>query len=1271
MKKYLVLMLAMALVLPALVVPGLAKNKAMNRTKPGPGVKPSDLFVNRTQPPQQETNQVTPVASRAVGFAISPPLRDMPSPAAERNSSINSGEEQGVEINEQNTFEGRRAIPGARGSIDPVIQTNLLQDKQTDAPSIALSMPSPTLTFEGLSSQDNLNASGGNTVMPPDTTGDVGPNHYVQNTNFLFQVFNKTGTALLPGGRRYSQLFGAVGGVCSTRNDGDPIVLYDQMADRWMISQFCTGTDPFTHQLIAYSTTPDPTGSYYLYDFQMPNIHFADYPKFGIWHDGLYMSGNIFTTVAATAYYGAGAFAFDRTRMIAGDPAATMIYVDVNQIEPGLFGQLPTDAEGYQAPPANLPELFCEFRANEFGDPFDAIRCYEYKPNFDNPASTTFTVLPDIPTAPFDPRDPAGRTDIEQPSPALSTEYLDAIGNRNMVRLTYRNEGTSASPVNNYTTNWPVNVSGVTPSTFATYQAGIRWTEFRRDPTLGVFTVRDQGTYVNGAISGATGENDWVGSISTDNQGSIALGYSASSTTLVPTIKWAGRTGAVPTGTLDQGEAVMFSSTGVQRATNSRWGDYSSLNVDPSDDCTFWYTNEYRLLANQANTGTPPFLWNTRVGSFKFPACTTSPRGSISGTVTFNGSPVVGATVRTTNGYVAITDGSGNYTMPVVGPDSYNMTAFKSGIGVAQATANGVTVTNGSNTVQNFAFTAAADVALGTVTITEGPFSNGNGRVDPGETGNIVVQLNDPSAAPATGVTATLTVKTPGADAKVAQPNTRTIGTINGNSSASNAGSPFKFTLAGTTPIGTTIQFVLKVDFGGGQSPELYGFSYFVGQANALTATIPNTTLDATAPPVTPPATAASTGTQTGRVVRTGVASGCGSPKANPGLNDTTPGRQYDAYVFQNTSTDSLCVTFTVNQTSTLLYAVVYGNGGFNPASPATNFLGDPGSSTASMTWSLDVPPLSSFTLVVHEVTAGAGIGQAYNATVSAVAYGQPPVHRRSDFDVDKKSDVAVFRPSEGNWYYRNSSNGVTQSRNWGLSTDIPVPGDYDGDGQTDFAVYRPSEGNWYVINSFDGSGSVRNWGNSTDIPVPGDYDGDGKTDYAVFRPSEAKWYLTLSWSGTNTTVSWGNTTDKPVPGDYDGDGKTDLATFRPSEGNWYIRRSTGGTTVKGWGLSTDILVPGDYDGDRKTDLAIYRPSEGNWYIINSSTNAGTSRGWGLSTDIPVPGDFDGDGKADIAIFRPSEGNWYIINSSNNSMTLLNLGTTGDRPVPLDSTPTP
>jgi hypothetical protein len=276
-----------------------------------------------------------------------------------------------------------------------------------------------------------------------------------------------------------------------------------------------------------------------------------------------------------------------------------------------------------------------------------------------------------------------------------------------------------------------------------------------------------------------------------------------------------------------------------------------------------------------------------------------------------------------------------------------------------------------------------------------------------------------------------------------------------------------------------------------------------------------------------------------------------------------------------------------------------------------------------------------------------------------ACSFNPVTVQSRADFDGDGKTDISVFRPSEGNWYLNRTTAGFTAGA-WGVASDKVMPGDYDGDGKADLAVFRPSEGNWYILQSSNNGVRIDGFGLSGDVPQAGDFDGDDKTDPAVFRPSENNWYIANSTGGT-TIATFGTSGDIPVRADYNGDGKTDIAVFRPSTNEWWIANSGGAIGVATFGSTGDKLVPADYDGDNKDDVAIYRPSTGAWWILNSSTASVSVVNFGNSTDVPVPGDYDGDGKDDQAIYR--NGTWWL-NRSTAGVISGAFGLPTDVPVP-------
>jgi len=262
-----------------------------------------------------------------------------------------------------------------------------------------------------------------------------------------------------------------------------------------------------------------------------------------------------------------------------------------------------------------------------------------------------------------------------------------------------------------------------------------------------------------------------------------------------------------------------------------------------------------------------------------------------------------------------------------------------------------------------------------------------------------------------------------------------------------------------------------------------------------------------------------------------------------------------------------------------------------------------------------------------------------------------------NDFDGDRNSDIAIFRPSTGEWYILGSTMGGTII-GWGESGDLPATGDYDGDGTTDVAVFRPSAGAWYLRRSTAG-GLFVPWGESGDVPVPADYDGDGITDVAVYRPSNNVWYVIRSRGGVRVQ-EWGDPGDVAAPADFDGDGIADFAIFRPSEG-WYLAQTSAGGKLVVVGGAGDEPLPADYDGDGRADPAFFRPGEGNWYLYRS-TAGDTVVGLGTSGDFPVAGDYDGDGVSDLGVFRDSEGGWYLEQSTAGSL-FVPWGESGDRAI--------
>ena len=514
---------------------------------------------------------------RAVKFDVSPPLRSM-KPIPPRKY-----EEREADRDRPSGLEG----PLGPQTPDTIVQTRV--GGRTGE------IPGPNTSFDGWS-----NMCGG--CAPPDPVGEVGPNHYVAMANNDFAIYSKAG-AVLFGPVNINTLWAGFGGECEVDNSGDPVVVYDQMADRWLLTQF-TASGPTFFNCLAISQTPDPTGSYFRYAFPtVPSINFPDYPKWAVWSDAYYFSTREFTN--GTTFAGIGAYAVDRAAVIAGNPSPQVIsFLATPASAGGMFnigdGLLPADLDGTTLPPGGSPEYFLGSMDDgaTYGAPQDALTLWKFHVDFGSPGSSTFTLANTLPVSPVDTFMPAPcpttRDCIPQPTTTVKIDHL-GYRQRPTYRLAYRNFGTHESLVTNQSVE--------APPTFA----GVRWYEIRSPNSAPV--IFQEGTY---SPAGTDSIHRWMGSIAMDHAGNMALGFSASAATgTFPSVWYTGRLAGDPLGQMPQGEGSIVNGIGSQTTTNHRWGDYTAMTVDPLDDCTFWYINEYYAVTSSST-------WRLRIGQFHF-----------------------------------------------------------------------------------------------------------------------------------------------------------------------------------------------------------------------------------------------------------------------------------------------------------------------------------------------------------------------------------------------------------------------------------------------------------------------------------------------------------------------------------------------------------------------------------------------------------------------------------------------------------------------------
>jgi hypothetical protein len=513
--------------------------------------------------------------SAAVRHDVSPPLRDMN--AGHLLPTIHGDKPL-------------RLLPSGPGGASPQTPGAL---QTTTGPQVATTNG---LNFNGVGDTSNTPSNPCN-CAPPDTNGAVGATQYVQWVNTAFAVYDKSTGALAPGFPKAGNvLWQGFGGPCAANNDGDIIAQYDKIAQRWVMTQFSVSTTPFL-QCVAVSQTSDATGAYNRYAFSYGNTQFNDYPKLGVWPDGYYTTYNIFNN--GQTFAGAKVCVFDRASMLTGAAATQQCF----QLSSSFGGLLPSDLDGATStlgaggsglPPAGTPNLLLNFGANR-------LNLWKFHVDWATPGNSTLTGPTSIGVATFTAACNGGGTCIPQPG---TNNKLDSLADRLMYRLAYRH---AADGHESLVVNHSVFISGNRKNQVT----GVRWYELR-NPSGGTMSSGTPVVYQQGTFS-PDNTSRWMGSIAQDKNGDTALGYSASSGSVFPSLRYTGRAPGDPLGTM-QAEATIFTGPASQTGSLHRWGDYSAMSVDPVDDCTLWYTNEYI-----PSTGS--FNWSTRIANFKFTGC--------------------------------------------------------------------------------------------------------------------------------------------------------------------------------------------------------------------------------------------------------------------------------------------------------------------------------------------------------------------------------------------------------------------------------------------------------------------------------------------------------------------------------------------------------------------------------------------------------------------------------------------------------------------------
>ena len=1239
-----------------------------------PGVKelapPATLSPLQGQAaPPQEMNRPTEGFLRRAG-SFDGDLRDLPRRPVQKGDRP---EREGP----QRTLV---PMPGTEGRTGNVVSVG--------PPPPSAPAPAPLVSFDGMD-----RAATGTTFSPPDTNGDVGPNHVIESVNVALAIYPKTGgapTVLLDFDSFMSQ--GSFGNLCDTDNFGDPVVLYDTFEDRWIITDFAfqlvsgnVVNPPGMFQCFAVSKTADPVaGGWNFYSFNTTG-GLGDYGKFGIWPDGLYMSFNMFDYAGNGMFQNVRVYAMNKAQMYANAPAAQLVSFDLPSDQ---FSFMPANARLQTGtPPAGAPNYMTTVYWT------NTLSVWKFHVDWTRLALSTLTGPFESTTANILTQYTGGGVD----TPGTD---VDSLFPRLMMQNQYSNIGGIESLWNSHTGG----------ATDGATRAAVRW--FQVKVTAGV--VEPNATQ-SATYNPADGMQRWMPSIGVNKNGDMAIGFSVSNaTTQHPSLWYAARLAADPLNTLPLTDQVLVNGTGSPNSS-TRWGDYATMTLDP-DGCRFWFISEY-YVATGSN-------WSTRIGSFNIPGCTNESTGSITGKVRNAASiPLPGATVKV-GARSTTTNATGDYSFAGL-PDGTYPTVTATMSGYNPVTATNVVVPGGGSVVQNLMMAAkpatsgcfldTAQVDFQTDTTTDCDLNTSvNNIVLPNRPIDQQQTFTSSSGAGFTTTGWAAQTFTPSSTANLTRVDIRmfcsgcvgTFPNLTISIRATSGGLPTGGDLASATLTGFnsgaatwyTVNFAAPPALTAGTRYAIVARPTANPSAGVYAWSYANPGALANGELVIDNASGTNWGTFPAldfgfKTYSSGFYNASGTFTSSLKDGNPSPGG--------TTTWGTIVFTRSTPAGTSALFRVAASN---SPDGPFT-FVGPDGTAGTNFTSGASLAQFNGKRYLRYQVAMTTSAPFTATPTVNdvTICFASTP-RPMLDLNADNTGDVFTYSMGTGAWKraVANGSGGFTEANgSWDPNWTV-TPAKFNADAYTDMFLFNTASGQWFrmlndgangwttqafgtwwpgwqrFIMDHNGDGisdvflydsATGVWFKATWTTAAGDFaytqggwnpqweitpmilNGDAYGDMFLINRTTGRWFWVLGQAGPTFTYPatdvWYNGWDF-YPGDFNADGLTDLL-LHVNGGNYFVARNnglgngftyTGGTWSSGW-----KPYVGDWDADGDSDLLLWAENgTGQLFQMMSDGVGGFTVGgtvtWSLGWKVHVT-DLNSDGRSDIVLYHPTTGVWY------------------------------